>query len=155
MRLVTPAVAAGQTNSVSSSQAAEEHENLYVFFRVQYEAILITNQEHKLCVLVSGLSLLRMSAFSCSSKGWFYAVSRSSGSTCCIRTLHTWTNSVLSCKKNYKVFFVTIDVLPHFSWRLSNVEVFGVLGFWCLTCCAGTSECSESCTLRLFGVRFC
>ena len=31
MRLVTPAVPAGQTNSVSSSQAAEEHENLYVF----------------------------------------------------------------------------------------------------------------------------
>ena len=60
-----------------------------------------------------------------------------------------------SLVKNNKAFFVTMDVLPHFSWRRSNVEVFRVLGFWCLTCCAGTSECSESCTLRLFGVRFC
>ena len=52
-----------------------------------------TNQEKKLCVLVS--RCWKWAFCSCSWKGWFYAVLRFSGSTCCIRTLHIDKSSTL------------------------------------------------------------
>ena len=111
-----------------------------------------TNQEKKLCVLVS--RCWKWAFCSCSWKGWFYAVFRFSCSTCCIRTLHIWTNSVLSCKKK---------TLKRSSWQWTFYHTFHGEGptskfsvFWDFGVQLVVLVRQNVQSLaRLFGVRFC
>ena len=90
MRLVTLAVAAGQTNSVSSSQAAEEHENFFldVVNIINVKQIQTKQYKQTLCPRLKLLWNTRMIFFLVQYERLLYAVLRFSGSTCCIITLH-------------------------------------------------------------------